>query len=125
MAASPTSVPADGKTEATVTVTLMNEGDKPIAGLDVYLYQSGPGNKSLSGTALTRIKPFPGDNPPDVGLTTSNSSGVATFTVISSQAETVVYRAEVVFTELGGAASGANGPHTRTIGTATVSFTTG
>jgi hypothetical protein len=80
VAASPTSVPADGKTEATVTVTLVNIADKPIAGLHVYLYQSGPGHKSLSGTALTRISSFP-DETPTVGLTTSNSSGVATFSV--------------------------------------------
>jgi hypothetical protein len=123
VAASPTSVPADGTSEATVTVTLMDIGDKPIARMGVYLYQSGPGNKSLSGAALTRIKPFPVGTP-GVGEATSDSSGVATFTVTSGQAETVVYRAEVVFAAPGGTVSGENGPQTRTVGKATVIFIT-
>jgi hypothetical protein len=121
--ASPTSVPADGKAEATVTVTLMNVGDKPIAGMDVYLYQSGPGHKHLPGGALTLIKPYPPETP-GVGLTASSTSGVATFTAASYQAEAVAYTAEVVFTELGAVVSGPNGPETVTIGTATVNFTT-
>jgi hypothetical protein len=59
-----------------------------------------------------------------VGEATSDSSGVATFTVTSGQAETVVYRAEVVFAAPGGTVSGENGPQTRTVGKATVIFTT-
>ncbi len=73
-AASPTSVPADGSTASTVTVTLTDAFGNPVSGKTVSLAQTGSSSiSSASGP--------------------SSAGGVVTFTVTSVVAETVTYTA--------------------------------
>lgn len=101
---SPANVPADGSSSATVTVTLRDATGTPVAGIDVHL-AAGNGNSSI-------LSP----------LATTNASGVATFTVTDTTAESVVYSAtdrtdslalspnvSVDFTATGGGSSGSSG----------------
>ena len=76
--ASPTAVPADGTTTATVTVTLRDQATtpRPVAGKTV----------TLQGTGGSVITPAAS---PDV----TNAQGVATFTVTDPSPETVTYSA--------------------------------
>ena len=73
-AASPTSVPADGSTTSTITVTLADAFGNPLAGKTVSLAQTG--SSSIS----------PASGP-------SNAAGVVTFTVTNTTAQTVTYTA--------------------------------
>ncbi|MGA2513427.1 MAG: invasin domain 3-containing protein [Candidatus Limnocylindrales bacterium] len=75
--ASPTSVPANGSTTSTITVTLKDAYSNPVSGKAVSLaLSSGPGSPSILTT-----------------LGTSNASGVATFTVSSTTAGTDYFQA--------------------------------
>ena len=74
--ASPTSVVADGSTSSTITVTLFDGFSHPVSGKTVTLAQ-GTGSSTIS--------------PPSA---TTNASGVATFTVKDTKAETVTYTAK-------------------------------
>jgi alpha-galactosidase len=65
VSASPTAVPADGTTTSTITVTLKDAGNSPVAGKEV----------SLSGNGSANIA---------TGNNISNASGVVTFTVKSN-----------------------------------------
>ena len=68
VSASPTSVVADGSTTATITVTLKNADNNPLAGKDVTLAKtSGPGSPVIAPASAT-----------------TDGSGVATFTVSST-----------------------------------------
>jgi hypothetical protein len=71
----PASVVADGTTSSTVTVTLLDANTNPVSGKTVTLSQ-GSGNSTISAASGT-----------------SNSSGVVTFTVKDTKAETVTYTA--------------------------------
>ena len=73
--ASPTSVRADGSTTSTVTVTLKDTNSNPVLGHVVTL-TAGAGSSTISAAS---------------GL--SNASGVVTFTVKDSVAESVTYTA--------------------------------
>jgi MSHA biogenesis protein MshQ len=73
--ASPTSVPADGTTTSTITVTLKDGAGNPVSGKTVTL-AAGSGSSTIS----------PASGP-------SNASGVVTFTVKDSVAESVTYTA--------------------------------
>ena len=77
VAASPTSVPADGATSSTITVSVVDQslGSNPMAGVAVSLGQ-GAGHSTVS--------------PPTA---TTNSSGVATFTATDTAVEPVTYTA--------------------------------
>jgi len=70
---SPSSVPADGKTTATVTVTLKNFADDPISAGEITLTYPPVDGSSLAPTA------------------TPNSNGVATFSVESSHVGDLSY----------------------------------
>jgi len=71
------SVPADGSTTSTITVTLKDGGGAAVAGKTVTLAKSsGPGAPTITTTQGT-----------------SNSSGIATFTVKSLTAGTDVFQA--------------------------------
>ena len=72
---SPASVPADGSTTSTITVTLLDVGGQPISGNTVTLAQGGGSSVITPGSA------------------NSNGSGVATFTVTNNTAEVVTYTA--------------------------------
>ena len=75
VAASPTAVPANGSTTATVTSTVLDHFGNPVAGITVSL-QQGTGHATVSPpTAVT------------------NASGVATFTATDSTNEIVVFEA--------------------------------
>jgi len=71
----PTSVPADGKTASTITVTLLDHVNNAVAGKTVTLTPSG-GNSVVTTVSGT-----------------TNSAGVATFTVTDNTAEVVSYTA--------------------------------
>lgn len=73
--ASPASVPADGSTSSTITVTLKDGSSNPVAGKTVTV-SAGGGSSAISAAS---------------GL--SNPSGVVTFTVKDSSAESVTYTA--------------------------------
>jgi len=73
--ASPTPVVADGTTTSTITVTLKDGQSNPVSGKTVALAQ---------GTGSSTISPASG---------ASNASGVVTFTVKDTKAETVTYTA--------------------------------
>jgi 5-hydroxyisourate hydrolase-like protein (transthyretin family) len=75
--ASPTSVPADGATTSTITVTLMDAYSNPVSGKTVTLARSSGGTHSTITTVSG----------------TTNASGQATFTVKDSTAESVTYTA--------------------------------
>lgn len=75
VSASPTSVPADGSSTATVTVTIRDASNNPVPGKTVSL-------AALSGSSS--ISPPSGP---------SNASGVVTFSVSDSVPESVTYRA--------------------------------
>ena len=75
VAASPTSVTADGSTTSTITVTLLDANSNPASGRTVTLAQ---------GTGHSTISPANG---------ASNSSGIVTFTVKDTKAEAVTYTA--------------------------------
>jgi hypothetical protein len=75
VAVAPAAVPADGTTTSTVTVTLKDEGGAPVAGKTVSLAQGG--GKSVISAASGE----------------SGATGVVTFTVKNSTAETVTYTA--------------------------------
>ena len=77
--ANPASVAADGTSYSTITVTLNDAGDHPVSGKTVTL----AGN-SGSSSVIT---------PASSGSNVTNSSGVATFTVTDTVAETVYYTA--------------------------------
>ena len=74
--ASPSSVPADGSTQSTITVTLEDHNGNPVPGITVAL-------AALSGSS--HISPSTG--------TVTNTSGQATFEVTDTAAEVVLYRA--------------------------------
>jgi hypothetical protein len=76
---SPPSVPADGSTTSTVTVTAYDQaaGPAPVSGQTVTLTQ-GAGHSVISPTSAT-----------------TNSSGVATFTVTDLTVEPVTYTATI------------------------------
>ncbi|MCH7228854.1 invasin domain 3-containing protein [Haloferula sp. A504] len=81
VAASPPAVLADGTSTSTITVTLKDASDAPVAGEGVTLAKtSGPGTPTIS---------------PSSTLTT-NGVGVATFTVSSSTVGTNVFTATSV-----------------------------
>ena len=73
--ASPTSVVADGSTTSTITVTLFDSLNHPVSGKTVTLAQ---------GTGHSTISPL---------SATTNASGIATFTVKNTKAETDTYTA--------------------------------
>jgi hypothetical protein len=73
--ANPTSVPADGSTASTVTVTLEDHNDNPIPGLTVALNALDGSSSIVAVSAVT------------------NAAGVATFKVTDNTAEIVTYRA--------------------------------
>jgi hypothetical protein len=77
VSAAPASIPADGTSESTITVTARDQFDNPINGATVELAASGTGN------TLTQ----PGG--------TTNSSGVATGTLRSTVAEAKTVSATV------------------------------
>ena len=68
-------VPADGKTSATITVWLYDSDGFPLAGKSVALAASGGSSAIVPSTAST------------------NASGIATFPVTDSNAESVTYTA--------------------------------
>jgi CSLREA domain-containing protein len=74
--ASPGTVPADGTTASTVTVTLRDTGGNPVAGKTVTLTPTGGSFSTVSAS------------------TTTNAGGQATFTVTDATAETVGYVAD-------------------------------
>jgi hypothetical protein len=74
--ANPTSVPADGQTASTITVTLLDYASNPVSGQTVAL----AGNTGTS-SVITTVQG------------TTGSTGVALFTVVDSVAETVTYTA--------------------------------
>ena len=75
--ASPSSVLADGSTTATLTVTLKDADNNPVAGKTVTVAKtSGPGSPVITTIAGT-----------------TDSSGIATFTVKSTTAGTAVFTA--------------------------------
>lgn len=76
VAAAPSSVPADGTTAATVTVTVKDRVERPVAGAAVALEYSGPATL-------------------DSSRATTNEVGVATFTLTSSTVGTGVLTATV------------------------------
>ncbi|MFB2119607.1 beta strand repeat-containing protein, partial [Parapedobacter sp. 2B3] len=80
---SPASVVADGVTTSMVTVTVKDADNQPIPGTTVTLAQNAGGNSQISAAS---------------GL--SNASGVVTFTVTNTKAETVTYTATAGGTEL-------------------------
>lgn len=73
--AAPTSVPADGTTTSTITVTLKDAAGNPISGRTVTLAQ-GAGSSTISAASGP-----------------SDASGVVTFTVKNSTAQSVTYTA--------------------------------
>jgi hypothetical protein len=75
VAANPTAVAADGKTAATVSVTLDDHFGNAVAGKTVSLLQGSGSSKITPATAMT------------------NSSGVATFAVTDTTNEDVTYEA--------------------------------
>ena len=77
VSASPSSVPADGSTASTITVTLKDASSNPVSGATVTLTSSNPTHDTITA----------------VSGTTSNASGVVTFTVKSSTAETSTFTA--------------------------------
>ena len=77
LVAAPSSVLADGSATATLTVTLKDAGNNPVAGKTVTVAKtSGPGSPVISTIAGT-----------------TDSSGIATFTVKSTTAGTAVFTA--------------------------------
>ena len=74
--ANPTSVVADGSTISTITVTLEDANNNPVSGKTVTLSQ-GTGSSTISAASGA-----------------SNASGVVTFTVKDTKAETVIYTAK-------------------------------
>jgi len=74
--ANPTSVTADGSTTSTITVTLLDANNNPVSGKTVTLLQ-GTGSSTISAASGA-----------------SNASGVVTFTVKDTKAETVTYAAK-------------------------------
>ncbi len=77
--ANPTSVPADGKSASTVTVTLADHNQNPVPGITVAL-------TGLNGSSVIA---------PASGVAT-NSAGQATFKVTDATSEVVRYRADDV-----------------------------
>ncbi len=75
VSASPTIIPADGTTTSTITVTLLNANSNPVSGKTVTL-TAGSGSSVISAASGP-----------------SNASGVVTFTVKDSTAESVTYTA--------------------------------
>ena len=75
--ANPTSVPADGASTSTITVTVLDASSQPVNGKTVTLGQGG-GSSTISPASAT-----------------TNTSGVATFTVKDVTALTVTYTATV------------------------------
>jgi hypothetical protein len=75
LSANPTSVPADGTTASTITVTVRDHEQNPVAGAAITLTPSGGSSKVtvVSGT--------------------TDSAGVATFSVTDTTAEVVTYTA--------------------------------
>jgi len=80
LTATPASVVADGTTSTTLTVTLKDSHSNPIAGHAVSLSQGGGSSMITPSTATT------------------DANGVATFTVNSTKAETIIYTATDVDT---------------------------
>ena len=74
--ANPTSVTADGATTSTITVTLLDASSNPVTGKTVTL-TAGSGSSTISAASGA-----------------SNASGVVTFTVKDTKAETVTYTAK-------------------------------
>jgi hypothetical protein len=72
---SPSSVPADGATTSTITVTLLDANSNPVSGKTVTLAQ-GSGSSTISAASGA-----------------SSATGVVTFTVKDTVAQTVVYTA--------------------------------
>ncbi len=76
VSASPTAVPDNGTSTATVTVTLLDSQGNPVSGKGVSLSQSSGASSSISAASGA-----------------SNTSGVVTFTVTDTVSETVTYTA--------------------------------
>jgi hypothetical protein len=77
VAAAPASVPANGATTATITVTVRSPCGTPLSGKTVTLGQGGGSSIITPASAVT------------------NASGVATFTVTNTTPQTVTYTATV------------------------------
>ena len=114
VAASPTSVQNNGTDTGTITVTVRDAGGNPLPGETVTLDDDG------ADSAIA---------PPS---TTTNSSGVATFSVTSTSVESAVYTATADGTEIADTAAvsfvfnDTSGPtSTITLGTATGAFMSG
>lgn len=73
--ANPTSIPADGTTTSTITVTLKDAAGSPVSGKTVTLAKSG-GSSTISAASGT-----------------SSATGVVTFTVKNTVAESTTYTA--------------------------------
>jgi hypothetical protein len=80
VSASPTTVPRDGTTNSTITVTLKDANSNPVSGKTVTLAQA----LTEGGTSHSTISAASGS---------SNSSGVVTFTAHNAFAESVTYTA--------------------------------
>jgi hypothetical protein len=78
--ANPLTVPADGVTASTITVTLKDSGDAPVTNLDTV---------SLAKTGGTAVTANVSISPP----VAANVSGVATFSVSSTTAGTAIFTA--------------------------------
>ncbi len=76
VSASPTSLIADGSATSSITVTLFDSLSHPVSGKTVTLTQ-GTGSSTISPASAT-----------------TNASGVATFTVKDTKAETITYAAK-------------------------------
>jgi len=76
VSANPTSVVADGSTSSTITVTLKDANNNPVSGKTVTL-SAGSGSSTISAASGA-----------------SNASGVVSFTVKDTKAETVTYTAK-------------------------------
>ena len=76
VSANPASVPADGSTASTITVTLLDSGGNPVSGKNVTL-TAGSGSSTIT-----------------VVNGTTNASGQATFKVTDTKAEGVTYTAK-------------------------------
>jgi hypothetical protein len=78
VSATPTSVPADGMTTSTITVTLKDSNSNPVSGKAVTLAKTGgPGSPTISGPTAT----------------VTNASGQVTFTIKSATPGTDSFQA--------------------------------
>ena len=87
--AAPTSVPDDGATASTITVTLLDGTSNPVPTKTVTLTATG-----CSPTANCTAHPGVGSSAITTLIGTTNSLGQATFTVTDTVAQTVTYTAK-------------------------------